>query len=75
MTNKWIIGLSILIIIIYTIFVPFASNGYGYMGYYGYYSNPSLFYWNDTHYYHNKDLKQGSRTGPSVRGGGPGRGK
>ena len=75
MTKKYMIIISCVIGLLYAVLVPFARNGYGYMGYFGYMNPPSFWYFGDAQYYANKDLKQGSRSGTRVRGGGPGRGK
>lgn len=75
MTKKWIVRISAVAAVVYAAMVPLATSGYGYMGYYGYDNNASFLYWNDTIYYANKDLRQGSQSGTSVRGKGPGQGK
>lgn len=74
-TRRVIFNLSLILFILMVVMAFFARNGYGYMGYFGYHQGPSFWYWDDTHYYHEKSNRSGSVSGTNQRGGGPGKGK
>ncbi|PMM11202.1 hypothetical protein BCT62_01860 [Vibrio splendidus] len=61
--------------VIYLALLPSANSGYGYMGYNGYHSGASFWYWGGPSTYYDRDIRSGSVSGSSVRGGGPGSGK
>jgi len=67
---------SIVLGVFYMFLMSSASNGYGYMGYNGYHSSPSFWYWGGaSNVYYDRDIHNGSRSGPRTLGGGPGSGK
>jgi hypothetical protein len=74
-TGKAVLIVSVILGIIYFALMSAAANGYGYMGYYGYHRGPSFWYWGGPSTYYDRDVRSGSVSGSSVRGGGPGSGK
>ncbi len=52
-----------------------ARSGYGYMGYNGFYHHPGFGFWGGPGIYQERNIRQGSNSGPSGPGGGPGAGK
>lgn len=66
---------SLVLGLIYISLIRPASNGYGYMGYYGYHRGPSFWYFGGPSTYYDRNVRSGSVSGSSVRGGGPGSGK
>ena len=74
-TGKAVLIISVILGIIYFALMSAASNGYGYMGYHGYHRGPSFWYWGGPSTYYNRNVRGGSVSGSSVRGGGPGSGK
>jgi hypothetical protein len=50
-------------------------GGYGYAGYGGYHRGPSFWYFGGVSTYHDKSVRSGSASGPSVKGGGTKGGK
>lgn len=74
-SKNTIIWVSAITLVLYIAVMPLANEGYGYMGYEDYHSEPAWWYWNNTHYYYDKNVRSGSVSGAKSRGGGPGQGK
>lgn len=66
---------AVILGVIYISLMYPAANGHGYMGYYGYHRGPSFWYWGGPSVYYDRDIRRGSLSGTSFRGGGPGGGK
>lgn len=76
MTTKRLVIILVVIVALLLIFSAYYSGrGFGYYGYRGVYNGASYLYWNDTKYYRDKSVRNGSRGNNGIRGGGPGRGK
>ncbi len=74
-TKKAVLIASLVLGFIYVSLMSAAANGYGYMGYYGYHRGSSYWYIGGPSTYYNRNVRSGSVSGYSARGGGPGSGK
>ena len=74
-TSGAVIGILFVCALIYGALFMVGCGGYGYAGYGGYHQGPSFWYFGGVSTYHDKSVRSGSSSGPSVKGGGTKGGK